>query len=550
MERQLRLLDKVVFLLDIHKAKKLLEINKILTQSLKIEKVLQNVIVAASELIEVSDVLIIYLYDEETNTLRFAEGEGIHKEKLSKIAFSPGESISGKIFTEKKSKLFTSEQEIDAFMKNMTPENYRYYYEGVKKRKIKSAFCVPILNKDRCLGVVVVDNFNQNNVFTKEDIEVIEFVADQSAIAIDNSNMYQHLKEKNRLLKQSISIHNQFYQLIIEGRGIDHFISLLERIISSPVTFDADIYDQDEHTFPIVRGNDVLGHLKLTKPFQSFVEMDQIAIEQASLSIALELIKNNAIFEKEIHFREEVFNQLMEGISGRDLHHALQYVKWNEGSHVQCIILEGQDNPLWEIDRLIDKERFVQSIERITYTIGSHSLIFTKAFQLIMIIPTQSKHTLNKLIKQIQLHWKNDKHILFGIGRETTIQELSISYHEAVRSIGYAKMHHIQVVEYAMLGIERLLYEVDEDILDMFMNDKLHKLYTLDESYLETLRIFIKLNKNHKQTAEYLHIHANTLYYRLRKIEEVLQIDFNDEKDWIDLVVAFRLYVASNKKDD
>src|SRR5690625_4986930 len=98
-----------------NKAEKLLEINKLLTQSLKLEDVLRNVIKAASELIEVSDVLIIYLYDEETNTLRFAEGEGVLKNKLKKIRFKPGESISGKVFVERKSKLFVSEQEIDMY---------------------------------------------------------------------------------------------------------------------------------------------------------------------------------------------------------------------------------------------------------------------------------------------------------------------------------------------------------------------------------------------------------------------------------------------------
>lgn len=535
--------------MDLHKTKKLLEINKILTQSLQLDEILHNVIVSARELVEVSDVFLIYLYDEASNTLQFAEGKGVDKEKLSKIAFDPGESISGKVFSDKKSKLFTSEKEIDAYMKNMSEANYAAYYDGVKRRKVKSAFCVPILIKNRCLGVVVVDNFNKNGVFTEEDLEVIEAIADQSAIAIDNSNVYQNLKEKNNLLKQSISIHNQFYRLIIDGRGIEHFISLLERIISSPITFSTEKYPEGEdNIFPIARGSDVLGHLKLTKSFDRFSEMEQIAIEQASLSIALELIKNNALFEKEIHFREEVFNQLMEGISGRDLQHALHYVKWNEKTDVQCIILEGKENPLWEVERLIDKERFIQSLERITKTMGINSLIFTRAFQLIIIIPKLRTSNVNELINEIQLFFGKNHNILFGIGRETKIQDLSISYNEAVRSIGYAKMHDIQIVEYAMLGIERLLYEVDEEVLDMFMKDKLHSLDLLDESYIKTIQLFIKLNKNSKKTAEKLHIHANTLYYRLRKIESVLEINFDNEKDWIDLVIAFRLYMASNKR--
>ncbi|MDM8102280.1 MULTISPECIES: helix-turn-helix domain-containing protein [Oceanobacillus] len=534
---------------DIHKAKKLLEINKMLTKSLKIEEILKSVIIAATELIDVSGVFIIYLYDEKTKTLKFAEGQDVNKEAFEKIAFAPGESIAGRVFQEKKSKLFTSEEEIDDYMKNMTAKNYQYYYKGIKERKIKSTFVVPIVNKNRCYGMVVVNNFSRKNIFTKEDMQVIEVVADQTAIAIDNSNVYQDLKEKNNLLRQSYAIHNQFYELIIEGRGIENVISLLEKIIESPVQFDHEIKEYDkENIFPIVRGNERLGLLKFEKAFNDFSYMSKIAIEQASLPIALELVKNNALFEKEIHFREEVFNQLMEGISDRDLQHALQYVKWKKDWTVQCMIMEGKDKSLWQLDKLIEKERFIQSIERISQSLGIDSLIFTRTFQVIVIVPEPKKNRLYELIKQIKIYW-NNMEVIYGIGRETNIKELSVSYQEAIRSIGYAKHHQMEIVEYAMLGVERLLYEVDEDVLKMFMHDKLQHLYSLDESFIETLQVFIHLNKNHKLTAEHLHIHANTLYYRLRKIEEALDIQFDDEKDWIDFVIAFRLYVASNKKD-
>lgn len=44
---------------------------------------------------------IIYLYDEKTKTLKFAEGQDVDKEAFEKIAFAPGESIAGRVFQEK-----------------------------------------------------------------------------------------------------------------------------------------------------------------------------------------------------------------------------------------------------------------------------------------------------------------------------------------------------------------------------------------------------------------------------------------------------------------
>src|SRR5690625_562526 len=533
--------------LSFDKVKKLLTINKMLTQSINIDKILDNVIVAASELIELAGMFIIYLYDEKTNRLQFAEGKGIDKKFFKKITITPGESLEGKTFVSKKSKLVTAKQEICQYIENLSEKNFQHFAQGVQYQNITCTLAVPIVNNNKCYGVVVVNHMNQDGQFSEEDMEVIEIVASQIAIAIEHSRIYEHLREKNKLLKQSISIHDRFYRLIIEGKGMDKVTQLLERMINSPVSFALTLNDSEsENVFPVVRGNEILGYLKLQQPVSSFSYMEQIAIEQASLSIAIELIKNNTVFEQEIVYREKIFKQIIEKDSEQDLYYALQYLKWNKNWKVQCLIMEGKDSSLWKREKLVDKERFIHSVERITQSLGFRSLTFARGFRLIIIIPKLQNDSMGILIREMRKQF-NEMKIIYGIGRETTIDNLELSYHEAVRSVGYAKLHQIELVEYASLGIERLLYEVDEDILNMFIHDKLRNLSTLDESFIDTLQYFIKMNKNHKQTAELLHIHLNKLNYQLQKIEEVLQIDFDDEKDWIDLVIAFRLYIIMKK---
>lgn len=528
---------------------KLLAINKLLTQSLELQEVLQNVTAAASELISVPHTFIIYLYDESVDKLRLAEGKGINKEALQKVSFLPGESIAGKVYRDKEPKLFKSEPEIDSYMENMSEKNYQYYYEGVYKRKIKSTFCVPILNNNRCLGVLVVNNFEENGIFTKADMQVIRVVADQSAIAIDNSNVYQSLKEKNHLLNQSVLIHKQFHQLIVEGAGIEEIVSLLQSIIGSKVVHHpTNIYEEDENVFPIVRGKEVLGILELEKSFASFEEIEQAAIEHASLTIALELIKDNALLEKELQFREEIFNQLIEGISSYDLKRLVHYFDWDEDEQVQCIIVEGKQEPIWQQNKLKDKEWFIRSIDTILTAMSGKCLVFPHAFRLIIVISTGRENSAWDVIKRIEAEWKSKKQLQYGIGRETVIYHLSNSYKEAIRALNYAKSaKETNVAEYAELGFERLLHEVDTSTIDVFIQDKLGNLLAADPNFIETLQTFIENNKNHKETAASLHIHGNTLYYRLKKAEELLQIDLTNEKNWLDLEIAIRLFVASNK---
>lgn len=182
--------------MELRKATELLEVNTMLTESLELEEILHMVIRAASRLVEAADVFLLYLYDEETRMLRFAGGEGVDEDALRQIAFAEGESITGKVFLDRQPKLFTSRREIEAHMENMTEENERHYAKGVYQQDIKSTFCVPILNRDRCLGVVVVNSYRQDGVFTAEDMKVIEVMAGQSAIAIENARVYEALRQK------------------------------------------------------------------------------------------------------------------------------------------------------------------------------------------------------------------------------------------------------------------------------------------------------------------------------------------------------------------
>lgn len=133
--------------------------------------------------------------------------------------------------------------------------------------------------------------------------------------------------------------------------------------------------------------------------------------------------------------------------------------------------------------------------------------------------------------------------IAIGIGREVSIQELSQSYREATEAAAYCKkLKGKTYVTYSELGAERLWLNTDQNLLDKFVSDKLGALFKMEKEYRETLQTFITENKSHKKTAELLHIHPNTLTYRLRKVESNLGIDLNKNEDWINMVLAFQIY--------
>lgn len=70
--------------------------------------------------------------------------------------------------------------------------------------------------------------------------------------------------------------------------------------------------------------------------------------------------------------------------------------------------------------------------------------------------------------------------------------------------------------------------------LDDYMKQTLSPILG-NEEYIDTLSNYLAFGENMKLTAEHLHIHINTLKYRLSKISETLQCDLKDAN------VRFRL---------
>ena len=103
--------------------------------------------------------------------------------------------------------LFAKKDDLRRDMANMSNENFRHYIAGVYGREIKSAFCVPLIYKERCLGVLAVDNFLNDGVFEVGDISLIEMIADQSVIAIINSRLVANLRNRQEEVKRSLEIH-------------------------------------------------------------------------------------------------------------------------------------------------------------------------------------------------------------------------------------------------------------------------------------------------------------------------------------------------------
>jgi len=119
------------------------------------------------------------------------------------------------------------------------------------------------------------------------------------------------------------------------------------------------------------------------------------------------------------------------------------------------------------------------------------------------------------------------------------------SAEEANKSLSYLSNRGISgVLQYEKIGINRLFLNQDPKDIEQFIEEVLSPLKSSKAKAgdLElTLKTYIDFNRSISMTAERLHIHPNTLYHRLRKIGDALQVDLDDPEDWLTVLLACHL---------
>lgn len=130
-----------------------------------------------------------------------------------------------------------------------------------------------------------------------------------------------------------------------------------------------------------------------------------------------------------------------------------------------------------------------------------------------------------------------------------SIKELKKSLKTAQASGRIAKKLGLRrpvIVYDSIRHYDLILNNIDEQSADELINSTLAGLIDYDNKHnselLATLLAFFENNRNKVKTAESLHIHLNTLKYRLKKIQELLGSDIDDSETAFKLEFCLRLY--------
>ncbi|MGI8847164.1 MAG: helix-turn-helix domain-containing protein [Candidatus Dormibacteria bacterium] len=137
-----------------------------------------------------------------------------------------------------------------------------------------------------------------------------------------------------------------------------------------------------------------------------------------------------------------------------------------------------------------------------------------------------------------------------GVGRaKSGLAGLRASHREAEQAIsmGSRLAGASPVTSFADLGLHRLLFAVAQhNELHDFFREQLGTLQTYDQErgggeLLRTLDAFFRSHGSPTEAAAGLHVHRNTVLYRLRRVEEIAGIDLDDAVTRLNLQLCLRI---------
>ena len=161
------------------------DVGKALASSLDSQKVLQTIMEKISDLLE-PDTWSLLLLDEERGELAFEIAVGEGSERLKDVRVKLGDGIAGWVAAHRQAVLVDDARSDPRFDPT---------FDSITGTVTLSIVCVPVMSRERVLGVIELVNHLGKNSFGHEDLMVLKNLADYAAIALSNAKFVQRINE-------------------------------------------------------------------------------------------------------------------------------------------------------------------------------------------------------------------------------------------------------------------------------------------------------------------------------------------------------------------
>ena len=108
--------------------------------------------------------------------------------------------------------------------------------QSIVVQQIRSVACVPLRIKHRQIGSIYMDCLTDRNRFRKENLPFLEAFSNLAAVAFENAQLYQSLREENRQLRGEIQKISGFDEIVGQSPAMQELFDVMSRLLDTDAT--------------------------------------------------------------------------------------------------------------------------------------------------------------------------------------------------------------------------------------------------------------------------------------------------------------------------
>lgn len=437
------------------------------------------------------------------------------------------------------------------------------------------------------------------------DFPIVTVPSEVRFIEITRTIHEQLVSQQYALLKRSDHIHQTLVQIVLEGGGLQDLARALAQLVNRSVTIEdpelnvlasAEYGEVDParqqsikrggtptfirnfvreqgildrlnqslkptkvHAFPehgmtkerivapIVVERRVYGYLWLIATDEPLDESDTMTIERAAIVAALIMLKEDAIRQTEARLQADIISQLLS-----EEPHSLALA--DKANRLGLDLQQAQRVLLLHLPvDTLPSLRMADKLRPLVRQYTTRAILQPLGGNFILILPDEvdEEHLAQSLVSTFS-------GLKIGIGNiAPTLMDLAESYKQAKEAleVGEALPSGKSIFRFADLGFLHWLYLLPTKAGNGNQYaDRVRLLATEERAeraqLLRTLEVFLDYGGNAAETARELHIHRNTLAYRIKQIETLCDVSLNDPQARVNLQIAIKAYRLMQHKQE
>lgn len=304
--------------------------------------------------------------------------------------------------------------------------------------------------------------------------------------------------------------------------------------------------------------NDIMGFFVVFEDTRKLSQLQILALDRAVHMCTLEFLKQKMAFEVEQNLKDDFLDALIywNDYKEKDIANMATNFGYDLSRPYLAAVLCLNSVPKGEQPFLQEKKRILRVLSDTLKKNLTGEMVFFKGDDVILLIPHPKENDFSTGYKEINILVTQVQRAVFdaigisvsiGIGSAAKeLKEIKQSYHEARATVDFLQQTGKQgVMFFHELGFYQLFLEQHErkrleDIAKSQLKELIKSDCSKGTSFLKTLERYFYHDGNLRSTSDDLHVHINTLRYRLKVLKDTFNIDLTAEKRKFDTHFAIK----------